>query len=306
MVVYDLRTMQACEIKEKTVLCLGTFDGCHIGHRSVFGSAYRLAKQKKAKSVIYTFDSIPKTSPNGKRALSIMTKEEKIKAFQKSGIDYLALDSFERVKNMSGEGFVNEVLIKELSAVGATCGYNFCFGKNREANAENLKEFFEKAGGSVEICPKVMLGEQTLSSTLIREMLSCGRVEELLECMGPYSVYAEVLRGKGLGSRELLPTINQKIPEEKVKLKNGVYITECEIGEDVYPSITNVGVRPTTDKNGEVNMETYILDYSKILYNSHVKVNFYKYLREERVFSSLAELKEQIASDARQSREYFK
>ena len=103
-----------------------------------------------------------------------------------------------------------------------------------------------------------------------------------------------------------LPTINQKIPDGKIVPKMGVYITECEIGEDVYPSITNVGVRPTTDTEGEINVETHIIGYSGILYGSYIRVNFYKYLRPEKRFDSSEELFMEIERNKQSAVEYFK
>ena len=103
-----------------------------------------------------------------------------------------------------------------------------------------------------------------------------------------------------------IPTINQLIPEEKIAPQKGVYITECEIGEDVYPSITNVGTRPTVETDGKENIETYIIGYNGDLYHSSIRVNFYKKIRDEKKFSSLIDLKEQIEKDINEAKTYFK
>ena len=115
-----------------------------------------------------------------------------------------------------------------------------------------------------------------------------------------------MVEGKRLGKRLGFPTINQKIPDGKVVPKRGVYITECEIGEDVYPAITNVGIRPSIDDGDKLNMETYIIGFNGMLYNSYVKVNFYKFLRGEVKFSTLSELSVQINKDKKEAEEYFK
>ncbi len=305
MKILNLKTMQECEIKENTIVALGTFDGCHLGHISVFRSAYLMAKKRGLKTVVYTFDSIPKADINTD-IKSILTLEEKIKFIRKCDIDYLAIDSFSNVKNMDGKEFVENKLIGELKAKGAACGYNYRFGKNALCGSEDLCNLFENSGGRVVICQKVCANDVPVSSTLIREKIKNGEIEDILAFSTPYSVNSQVISGKRLGRTIGIPTINQIIPKEKLTPKKGVYITECEIGEDVYPAITNVGIRPTVENNGEENMETHIIGYNGNLYYSFIRVNFYKRLRDEIKFSSLEELKNQIEADIKKAKEYFK
>lgn len=305
MRILDLKTMQQCQLSESTVVALGTFDGCHLGHVSVLRSAYLMAKRLKSKSVVYTFDSIPRAN-NSHSVGSIMTIEEKIKFIAKCGIDYIAVDDFSSVRNMSGEDFLNNVLKKSLNSIGACCGYNYRFGKNASCGTEELRAFFEKAGECVDICEKVTYNGENVSSTLIREKIKNGNVEEILSVCSPYSVYAQVVEGKRLGRTIGIPTINQIIPNGKLTPCRGVYITECELGEDVYPAITNVGVRPTVDGDGTENMETHIIGYDGDLYFSYVRVNFYKRLRDETKFDSLEKLQEQIKIDIEKAKDYFK
>ncbi|MBO5287294.1 MAG: bifunctional riboflavin kinase/FAD synthetase [Clostridia bacterium] len=300
MTVYDLKTMQQTEIDGKSVVALGDFDGCHIGHAGVFQNAFYTAKRQGAKSVAYIFSS----GKESKRC--IFTLEEKIKAIRHTGIDLVAIDDFDRVKNMSGEEFAKTVLMGELGAISASCGYNYRFGAGASCNAEDLRTFFENAGGSVQICPKIDYDGVAVSSSLIREYVEKGMVEALLPISQPYSIYAQVVKGKGLGKKMGIATINQYLPKGKVMPKKGVYITDCEIGEDVYPCVTNVGARPTTDgEGGEINIETHIIGFDKDLYFSSVRVNFYKYIREEKRFSSLEELISQIERDIDTAKEYL-
>jgi len=304
MTVYDLKTMQRCNVSERVVLALGTFDGCHEGHRAIFGAAQRLAVKMKAKSGIYTFSSIPNSSTLSKK--SIFTLHEKIKFMQRTGMDYLIVDEFNDVKNMSGEVFVNDVLIKRLKCVGVCCGYNYRFGRDASCNAEDLANFFKKVGGSVDISPKITYNNTVISSSLIRTMIEDGIIEDILPFSDPYSIYAPVEHGKQLGRTIGVPTINQHIPAEKVSPKRGVYITECEIGEDVYPSVTNVGIRPTVDGDDAIeNAETHIIGYDRNLYSSYVKVNFYKYLRPEQKFSSIDDLRDRLSRDISEAKDYF-
>ena len=304
MEIYDLKTMALVDVDFDTIVALGTFDGCHFAHQRVLSSAFYEAKRRGVKSLVYTFYQTPKADKGVK---SIYTLEEKIKAFKKAGLDYVAIEHFERIKNMSAREFFDNVLVGELKAVGASCGYNYKFGKGASACADDLTSFFgEIDGGSVQICEKVVVDEKTISSTLLRSLLENGEVENLYSFGSSFSVYSKVLHGKRLGRELGFPTINQKIPDEKVIPKSGVYITECEIGEDVYPSITNVGMRPSVDDGDDINMETHIIGYDGVLYHSYIRVNFYKFLREERAFASLDELRAQIGIDTEKSKAYFK
>ncbi len=305
MKIYDLKTMQECEINSETAVALGTFDGCHLGHMSVIRSAFQKAKLLKIKSLVYTFDEIPKSKSNN-QIKAILTIEEKIKFIRKSGIDYIAIDSFDSVKDIEGDVFVESILKSQLKAKCVSCGYNYRFGKNAKYTGENLKNFFKNSRECVDICQKISVNNEDVSSTLIRQKISNGSVENILEYSAPYSIYAKVIEGKKLGRTIGIPTINQQIPSEKITPKKGVYITECEIGEDVYPSITNVGLRPTVENTDKENMETYIIDYDGNLYGSFIRVNFYKRLRDEVKFGSLEELKAQIQKDIEEAKSYFK
>ena len=305
MKIYDLKTMQLCEIEDNTVVALGTFDGCHLGHMSVIRSAYLKAKEQKLKSVVYTFNEIPKSRLNSE-VKSILTLDEKIKFIRKSGIDYIAIDSFDDVKNLEGDEFISEILKSTLKAKCVSCGYNYRFGKNAKYTSEDLRQFFKNDGECVDICGKVSVNNEDVSSTLIRNKIQNGEIEDILAYSKPYSIYAQVIEGKKLGRTIGVPTINQIIPGEKIVPQNGVYITECEIGEDVYPAITNVGLRPTVESTDKVNMETYIIGYSGNLYYSYIRVNFYKKIRDEIKFSSIDQLKDQIHKDIEASKAYFR
>ncbi|MBQ2809702.1 MAG: riboflavin biosynthesis protein RibF [Clostridia bacterium] len=305
MVIYDLKTMHSCDIHENTVVALGTFDGCHAGHMSVFNECRMLAHKMGVKSAVYTFSSSPKDFFTAQGA-SLFTLDEKIKAIRKCGIDYLCIEDFVNVAHIDGERFLEDILVGELHAVGACCGFNFRFGKGASLGAVELQAFFENRGGCVRICDKIVFRDRALSSSLLRELVENGDLEALLAVGHPYSVYAKVEHGKELGRTIGIPTINQKIPPGKVIPAKGVYITECEIGEDVYPSITNVGVRPTVESDGKINMETHIIGFDGNLYGSHVRVNFYKRLRDERSFSSLDELCAEIEKNILSAISYFK
>lgn len=306
MTIYDLKTMQICEIADSTVVALGTFDGAHLGHMSVFSSCIRLAKSLGVKSAVYTFSTLPKNSFSNASEGAIFTLEEKIRAIREVGIDYLCIEDFENVCSLSGDEFLSSVLVGSMRAIGACCGFNFRFGRGAEYGVHELEQFFKSRGGCVNICEKITLDDITLSSSYLRRLVESGDVERLLSISRPYSIYSRVEHGKELGRKIGIPTINQLFPSGKVIPRRGVYITECEIGEDVYPSVTNVGVRPTVESGATINMETHIIGYDGALYGSYVRVNFYKLLREERKFESIDEMMAEIRENIKEAIEYFK
>lgn len=302
MTIYDLKTMQICDIRESTVVALGFFDGCHAGHQAVFASCRALAHKMGAKSAVYTFSSLPKS----KDTKCIFSLDERIRAIRKSGIDYLCIENFEQIMNVDAQAFLEDILCNRLHAIGACCGFNFRFGKGAVADASILTSFFENRGGCVNICDKILYGESALSSSLLRSFIENGELDALCEVASPYSIYATVEHGKELGRTIGIPTINQRIPQDKIVPARGVYITECEIGEDVYASVTNVGVRPSVDLNGQENMETHIIGFDGSLYGSCVRVNFYKKIRDEKKFDSLDELRAEVERNIEMAKNYFK
>lgn len=305
MVIYDLKTMQICEMGEKCIVALGAFDGCHVGHMAVFSKCIALARKMRVKSAVYTFSRPPRDYFANSGGMCLFSQDEKLRAIRDSGIDFLCIDDFEAVRELDGMSFLEDILVSRLGAVGACCGFNYTFGRGASFSAENLRDFFENRGGCVEICDKIDYKGKVLSSSLLREFVEKGEVEALLPVCRPYSVYSVVEHGKELGRTIGIPTINQKIPECKILPRRGVYITECEIGEDVYPSVTNVGLRPTVEDSDRVNMETHIIGYNGNLYGSGVRVNFYKFIRDEVKFSSIDELRCEIAKNIEMAKEYF-
>jgi riboflavin kinase/FMN adenylyltransferase len=287
-----------------TAVALGNFDGVHLGHTALINKLVSFG----IPSLVYTFYDHPLNFIKGEGSVKVInTHKEKEGIFESLGVDTLFYEDFLRVKDMTPKEFVKSVLIDTFHAKEVVCGFNYRFGKNALCNAENLDTFFKNEGGSVQISEKIMYNDTPISSSHIRKQIQNGNVEELLSYMRPYSIYAMVEKGKGIGAKDLgFATINQQMPKGKVTPCTGVYITECEIGEDVYPAITNVGYRPTTDgENTFLNVETHIIGYSGNLYYSYLRVNFYKLLRPEKRFNSLDELKNQIEADKKSALEYF-
>lgn len=273
----------------ENALCLGTFDGVHIGHRAV------LDLPKGYKKIAVTFYQPPKAVITGNCEL-ILTYEQKCRILKAAGIDEISPLKFEDVRDIEAEDFL-ALLMKEYSPKIISCGYNYNFGKNGCGNVELLKSFCEKQGVILKCADPVTSGSSTVSSTLIRDYIKNGDLEKANKLLfEPFSFEAEVKKGAQRGRTIGFPTINQEYPKELVKLKSGVYKVKVCINKKEYWGIADIGIRPTYPLDYVIS-ETYIKDFSRDLYGKNVKIIPLEFLRGEMRFNSLDQLKEQIEQD---------
>lgn len=273
---------------------LGFFDGVHKGHRRLIEECIRRAKESGINSGVFTFYSESSALKGGVPRL--YTTEEKLSLIEECGIDYAIVADFSSVKDMSAEDFVKGVLIDSLHCVGAFSGEGFRFGANASGDARLLAELFTSRGLSAVTVKDVEYDGRAVSSTVIREALSEGRVEYARELLSsPYFKRGEVRRGLGLGHLHGFPTVNTELSRDN-PLKSGVYLSELFVDGKTYRALTNVGTCPTFGER-ERHAETMIMNFSGDLYGKTVDVRFLKYLRPECRYSSAEELAEQIKKD---------
>lgn len=273
----------------KNALMLGTFDGVHKGHLEV------LSPEGNFKRIAVTFAKSPKAVMSGLNE-SITTFENKCRILKKVGVDEVHPLDFSLVKNIEAEDFLN-YLQKEYNPALISCGFNFKFGKGGKGDRNLLSEFCQKNGIKLVCVSPVEFGGAVVSSTLIRNFLKNGEISKANELLfEPFEFTAEVRKGDQRGRTIGFPTINQKYPDELVKLKFGVYKVKVVIETKEFLGISDIGTRPTYPTN-EVICETYIKDFSGDLYNKDVKIVPLEFLREEKKFESLEDLKNQIAED---------
>ena len=297
----DLKTKsEETEILSPFVLCLGNFDGVHLGHRQLIKEAVKFKNDHpNVKCGAWLFENL-----SSKSAKPIFSTEQKLEAFSKLGLDYAFIADFHSVRSLSPEVFVNEVLKSECRCVHAICGENFRFGAKASANAHDLVSLM---GKNATVVPLLKSDGEVVSSTLIRSLLELGEIEKANLLLGDcYSVCEPVLHGKALGRTLGIPTINQSLPDDRLILKGGIYATVCYIDEKKYAGVTNVGVRPTVEDSTAKNIETHIIGFSDYCYGKRVKTEFYTRIRDEIKFSSVDELKDQITKDIDTVKEYFK
>lgn len=294
------------QITEPTVISLGKFDGLHMGHKLLLENMMT-KKQEGLATVMFTFDIPPKTIVNSEVASVLTTREEKEDIFNETGIDYLIEYPFtKQVQEMEPEAFIR-MLVEKLNVKCVVAGRDFHFGHNRRGNYETLQKYGPIYGFETVIVEKKTYENRDISSTFIREEIINGNIEKANLLLGyEYFVKGTVVHGKKLGRELGIPTINQIPPEEKLLPPFGVYVSRVIIDNENYGGITNVGRKPTIEGANPIGVETNIFEFDGDLYGKEVKVQFLKFIRNERKFQSVSELKEQMQEDIRKGKEYLK
>ncbi len=291
----------------KTVVSLGIFDGVHRGHQSVINTACKF-KEQGLDFVLFTFktDTVTTKSKYGniEMLLSDVLKKEH---FEDLGVDFVYSPEFDEMKNMTAEQFVEQVLHEKLNAKVVVCGEDFRFGKDAEGDAEKLKLLCEKFHIETVFVPQAKYDGKKISSSEIRNCIKEGKIKRANEMLG-YNYYYKlpVLHGNKIGRRLDFPTINQEISKGCILPKFGVYITRTEIDGKLFQSVSNIGVKPTVEERTVPLIETNIFGFEEEIYGSVVKVELLEFLRPEQVFESFDELKNQVQSDIKKTKEFFK
>ncbi len=294
-------------IKENTCIALGNFDGVHNGHRALIEHCIKHSKANNLKSCIYTFDEHT-THFLGNEKKLITTTDERIEIFRTLGCDKVLLDDFMSIKEMTPEEFCNNVIISRLNAKAVICGENYKFGKGGKGDIALLTELLSQKDIKIIVQPSVIFNGGILSSTLVREYITDGKMELTSKLLSrPYSITAEIIHGKKLGRRLGFPTLNMSVPSCKVMPAYGVYASITLLDGKLRIGITNIGKRPTVDpdSSSEVTCETHLIDYSGDDYGKTATVFLLKFLRKETRFNDICELKEGISADCDNARRYL-
>lgn len=285
--------------KPNLSLALGFFDGVHLGHKKVIKSAVDFAKRNGIKSAVVTFKEHPCCFFRGIGPKYILTREERLKHIEALGVDYVYLLDFNsKLCMLSAEDYLREVLVGNFSPKSISTGFNHYFGAKKSGNVTLLAEKQVEYGYKYfEIPPQEVFGK-TISSTVIRELLSKGQIKNANEMLGyNFSITGEVVKGQQLGRTIGFRTANLIYPNELIDLPFGVYLTVVTLGGKKYQGVTNFGIRPTVSDSHKCTLETHILDFEKDIYGKYITVEFIKMIRAEKKFKSLNELKNQIIVD---------
>ena len=271
-------------------VCIGGFDGVHLGHQELL----KFTKESSNLFQIVTFDILPKKYFNNEHKL-LTTNNEKIELFKKFEPSNLVFINFEHVMKFSPKTFC-EMLKNNMKAKNIYVGNDFKFGINRDGDVDYLKKYFDE--DSVHTIEDYEHNNEKISSTLIRSFLSEGLVEHANEALGyEYSLTGTVIKGDQRGSQIGFPTANLNIDKSIQIPKNGVYKVDVLLNEYLYKGIMNIGYKPTVSEGNKQSLEVHIFDFKDDIYDADLTVHFKKFIRDEKKFSSIDELIQQISKD---------
>jgi len=291
-----------------TVVTIGTFDGVHLGHRKIIDRLLASAQSNDLESVVLTFFPHPRMVLQKDTGIKLINSiDERIALLEASGLDHLIIHPFTKAfSRLTAEEFVKDILVDQLKARKVIIGYDHRFGRNRNANIEDLKAFGTQYDFEVEEISKQDVDDVAVSSTKIRKALNEGDLTKANEYLGyPFMLNGIVSRGKGLGKKFNYPTANLKI-EETYKLipAKGVYVARASInGKEVY-GMMSIGTNPTVG-GSDLTIETFFFDFEADLYDQHLQIELLTRIRDEKKFNSVDELIAAMQADERFSRDFI-
>lgn len=297
---------------KNSVVTIGTFDGAHKGHQKILSRLNDRAKETQGESILFTFYPHPRmiVFPENHNLKLLQTIDEKIESLASFGLDNLIIYPFTKeFSRLTAFEFVRDILVEKLKVKTLVIGYDHQFGRNREGDLAFLKETAKIFDFDVEEISAEEVQEVNVSSTKIRQSLNNGNIERANEFLGrPFLCTGIVVEGKRLGRELGFPTLNIEVNNEhKILPKDGVYAVKVQIQGQHFKGMMNIGQNPTVQNNAEQEkkLEVHIFDFDKEVYGAEVKVFFQKFVRDEKTFSNLEELKSQLIQDEKSVRTYF-
>ncbi len=296
--------------KGGSIVTVGTFDGVHIGHRTILDRINDLAKKEGSESVLLTFWPHPRLIlfPDDNELKLLSTLEERIELLRQSGIGHLIIHPFSLdFSRITAVEYVRDILVRELNVSKLVIGYDHHFGRNREGNLEQLRDFAPTYDFTVEEISAQEIDDVNVSSTKIRNALREGNIALANDFLGyRYSVTGTIVQGQRVGRSIGFPTANVN-PSKPFKLIPGVgvYTVKAEVGSREFRGMANLGYRPTVDESEERQLEVHLFDFDGDLYGKEITVTFVDRIRDEIKFESLDKLREQLAEDATVANRYF-
>lgn len=301
-----VRDLNEIKYNKKSVITVGTFDGVHSGHEKIIGKLNSIKDSKKLRSVLITFEPHPQiVLRNRAKDIKILTTlEEKLDILKDKNIDLVYVLNFTReFSNTIAEDFYKNYLIEKIGLTDLVLGYDHMFGKNREGNFDTLKTLSAKYEFTVDKVEEFKIDGEHISSTIIRHLIEEGNMEKVSALLGRnYSIEGEVIEGKKLGSGLGYPTANIKISSEyKLIPKTGIYAVDVLIKDTKFQGMMSIGKNPTVSDDNTLKLEVNIFDFNENIYGRKIRIDFKSYLRDEKKFDSLEELKRQMLLDKENS-----
>jgi len=301
-VVYGLETFPGLSCH--SIVAIGNFDGIHLGHRKILHFLEKKAEEFKLFSLVLTFFPHPGKILGKNKIKMIQTLDQRMREIRKFDIQALLIVSFdEQFASLTGQDFIQKIVLNTLRAKAVIVGKYFYFGKNREGDIPLLHRLSSKFKFRVCSIPSVIQNGETVSSSLIRNLLQEGKVEKANRLLGrSYEIEGKVIKGQSRGKALGFPTAN--IETENEIIPQGVFITKTRVGSKILRSMTNVGKQPTFDQK-DLNIESFIIDFDRDLYGEHIGISFLKKIRNQMKFRTPDELARQLEDDLQTTRAYF-
>lgn len=290
----------------ESAVTLGKFDGVHRGHQRLL-QAVSDARKDGLEAVAFTFTQSPKAVLAEHPVPVLSTEQEKLLLLERAGIEDCVLFPFtQETAKMEAEEFIQKILVNSLHAKRVVVGADFRFGRGRQGNVTLLKSCAAAFGYQVEVQEELCYAGEKISSTRIAAAIKEGRMTEAARMLGrPYGFTGPVIHGRHLGHTIGVPTINLEIPAGKAVPPYGVYVSQTWLDGTRYGGITNIGWKPTVQKEPICGVETYLFDCQGDFYGKEAEVQLLSHTRPEIPFSSLQELKQQLNKDIADGRAYL-
>ena len=303
-----LTSLSALPILRNPIVTLGTYDGVHIGHKTILTQLINKAKETGKDSMLITFDPHPRQALGLGEISLLSTLEEKINLLSETGLDYLLILPF--TKEFSTQGateFITNVLIDQLNISEIMLGYDHKFGHNREGDVHLLADVLTKTGRFVTEIPAQDVDEIIVSSTKIRTALIEGEIQTANRLLDyNYQVSGKVVLGNQLGRTIGFPTANIELTNtSKLIPSDGVYAVKLTVEGITHHGMMNIGIRPTVSNSQNRVIEVHLFDFNSDIYGKSVTITVCNHLRREQVFSGIEALTEQLKKDEVDSRRHF-
>lgn len=306
-----IRSLNQIETKlEPLALTIGNFDGVHLGHRAIIKKLGEIAQAQNLKRALLTFEPHPylffnQTAP---KDFLITDLSEKIRRLN-SAFDYLIILPFDKnLAELSAADFVEKILINKLNAKHIVIGHDFVFGKNRSGNFALLESEAKRHQFELTQVSAVTLGDTICSSSSIRRLIRDGKIAEANKLLGEnFAVEGKVIKGRGVGKELNCKTANIQPQSLVIKPKLGVYraLTLIEKSAKKFPSAVNFGISPTFVTDGIALYESHLLSFNEDLLGKTIRIELVDFLRDEKKFDSIDELKQWIKTDILATQQFF-
>jgi riboflavin kinase/FMN adenylyltransferase len=288
-----------------SVVAIGNFDGLHLGHQRILRALVKRAHGLGLPAVVLTFSPHPEKVLEGSRVGMIQTLDQRLAGIRASGADAVVIAAFDRAfAGLTAAEFAERVIASSLRAKAVVVGENFRFGRSREGDVDVLRQLGGGLGFIVDAVPSTVRNGRVVSSSLIRRLLGEGRIEAANALLGrPYEITGHVVRGSGRGRELGFPTANIR-PLNEI-LPSGVFVTAAEMQGRSFPSVVNIGRRPTFGA-GRLQVEVHLLAFSGRLYRRRLTLRFLRKIRVEKRFAGPEGLVRQVQADIAMARSFLR